>query len=156
MHLASNIAYKGEQCTLGISPSKPASCPTSISCCHWQYAHSNLPANVLCIHLTSLSMIPAFDQALQISASRLATAVCSLCSLLWGKHEGDGMQLTLLQSMGSGFSAACLGPVCTGPFDVIKVSSFCLCSIVCCCCDESGKGSLMHSGAQTAHMANPS
>ncbi|KAL0053669.1 hypothetical protein WJX82_009153 [Trebouxia sp. C0006] len=40
--------------------------------------------------------------------------------LLWGKHEGDGMQLTLLQSMGSGFSAACLGPVCTGPFDVIK------------------------------------
>lgn len=44
------------------------------------------------------------------------------CRLLWGKHEGDGMQLTLLQSMGSGFSAACLGPVCTGPFDVIKVS----------------------------------
>ena len=32
------------------------------------------------------------------------------------------MQLTPLQSMGSGFSAACLGPVCTGPFDVIKAS----------------------------------
>ena len=31
------------------------------------------------------------------------------------------MQLTPLQSMGSGFSAACLGPVATGPFDVIKV-----------------------------------
>ena len=31
------------------------------------------------------------------------------------------MQLTPLQSMGSGFSAACLGPVATGPFDVVKV-----------------------------------
>lgn len=41
--------------------------------------------------------------------------------LLWGKQEGDGRQLTMLQSMGSGFSAACLGPVATGPFDVIKV-----------------------------------
>ncbi len=47
----------------------------------------------------------------------------ALCRLLWGKHEGDGMQLTLTQSMTSGFSAACLGPVCTGPFDVIKVQS---------------------------------
>ena len=42
--------------------------------------------------------------------------------ILWGKHEGDGRQLTLLQSMGSGFSAACLGPFATGPFDVVKVS----------------------------------
>jgi hypothetical protein len=32
------------------------------------------------------------------------------------------MQLTPLQSMGSGFSAACLGPVATGPFDVVKVA----------------------------------
>ena len=38
-------------------------------------------------------------------------------------QEGDGRQLTLVQSMGSGFSAACLGPVATGPFDVVKVSS---------------------------------
>ena len=41
--------------------------------------------------------------------------------LLWGKQEGDGRQLSLLQSMGSGFSAACLGPFATGPFDVVKV-----------------------------------
>ncbi|KIZ05036.1 Succinate/fumarate transporter [Monoraphidium neglectum] len=41
-------------------------------------------------------------------------------SLLWDKHEGDGKMLTPLQSMASGFSAACLGPVATGPFDVIK------------------------------------
>ncbi len=40
--------------------------------------------------------------------------------MLWGKHEGDGKQLTPYQSMASGFSAACLGPVATGPFDVIK------------------------------------
>ena len=42
--------------------------------------------------------------------------------LLWGKLEGDGRQLTMVQSMGSGFSAACLGPFATGPFDVVKVS----------------------------------
>lgn len=29
--------------------------------------------------------------------------------LYWGKHEGDVMQLSPLQSMGSGFSAACIG-----------------------------------------------
>ena len=29
--------------------------------------------------------------------------------LYWGKHEGDAMQLSPLQSMGSGFSAACIG-----------------------------------------------
>ena len=48
--------------------------------------------------------------------------------LLWGKHEGDGMQLTMLQSMGSGFSAACLGPLATGPFDVVKVNLLACCS----------------------------
>ena len=37
------------------------------------------------------------------------------------------MQLTPLQSMGSGFSAACLGPVATGPFDVIKVRTLLCC-----------------------------
>lgn len=41
--------------------------------------------------------------------------------LLWGKLEGDGIQLSMIQSMGSGFSAACLGPLATGPFDVVKV-----------------------------------
>ncbi|KAF8066164.1 SFC1 [Scenedesmus sp. PABB004] len=40
--------------------------------------------------------------------------------LLWGKHEGDGRQLSAAQSMISGFSAAFLGPVATGPMDVIK------------------------------------
>lgn len=39
---------------------------------------------------------------------------------LWGKHEGDHKQLTPMQSMLSGFSAAFLGPVATGPMDVIK------------------------------------
>jgi hypothetical protein len=34
--------------------------------------------------------------------------------MLWGKHEGDGMQLTPTQSMISGFSAAFLGPIATG------------------------------------------
>ena len=41
--------------------------------------------------------------------------------VLWGKHEGDGKQLTPGQSMASGFSAACLGPTVTNPFDVVKV-----------------------------------
>ncbi|KAF5835651.1 mitochondrial substrate carrier protein [Dunaliella salina] len=47
-------------------------------------------------------------------------AKANVDSLLWGKHEGDGKQLTPVQSMISGFSAAFLGPVATGPFDVIK------------------------------------
>ena len=38
----------------------------------------------------------------------------------WGKHEGDARQLAPLQSMASGFSAACIGPIATGPFDVCK------------------------------------
>ena len=41
--------------------------------------------------------------------------------LFFGKEEGDGRTLAPWQSMVSGFSAACLGPVATGPFDVIKV-----------------------------------
>ena len=45
----------------------------------------------------------------------------NLDGVLWGKRDGDGMQLTPLQSMASGFAAACLGPVATGPFDVVKV-----------------------------------
>lgn len=40
--------------------------------------------------------------------------------MLWGKHEGDHKQLTMGQSMASGFLAAFLGPLATGPFDVIK------------------------------------
>ena len=41
-------------------------------------------------------------------------------SLFWGKAEGDGKALTPGQSMVSGFSAACVGPLATGPMDVIK------------------------------------
>ena len=41
--------------------------------------------------------------------------------LFFGKEEGDGRVLKPWQSMLSGFSAACLGPVATGPFDVFKV-----------------------------------
>ena len=41
--------------------------------------------------------------------------------LFFGKIEGDGRQLHPWQSMLSGFSAACIGPCATGPFDVVKV-----------------------------------
>jgi solute carrier family 25 (mitochondrial citrate transporter), member 1 len=41
-------------------------------------------------------------------------------ALYWDKHEGDGRVLAPWQSMMSGFSAAVLGPVATGPFDVVK------------------------------------
>ena len=44
----------------------------------------------------------------------------NLDAIYWGKHEGDGTKLTPVQSMVSGFSAACLGPCATGPFDVVK------------------------------------
>jgi solute carrier family 25 citrate transporter 1 len=39
---------------------------------------------------------------------------------LWGKREGDGFSLAPHQSMVSGFTAACVGPFATGPFDVAK------------------------------------
>ncbi|XP_048225740.1 mitochondrial succinate-fumarate transporter 1 [Ricinus communis] len=40
--------------------------------------------------------------------------------VLWKKHEGDGKVLLPWQSMISGFLAGTAGPVCTGPFDVVK------------------------------------
>lgn len=40
--------------------------------------------------------------------------------VLWKKHEGDGKTLQPWQSMVSGFMAGTCGPVCTGPFDVVK------------------------------------
>ncbi|KAI4302662.1 hypothetical protein MLD38_038383 [Melastoma candidum] len=40
--------------------------------------------------------------------------------LLWKKHEGDGKVLLPWQSMISGFLAGTAGPICTGPFDVVK------------------------------------
>ncbi|CAA6654738.1 unnamed protein product [Spirodela intermedia] len=40
--------------------------------------------------------------------------------ILWKKHEGDGKVLQPWQSMVSGFLAGTAGPICTGPFDVVK------------------------------------
>ncbi|KAF7816327.1 mitochondrial succinate-fumarate transporter 1 [Senna tora] len=40
--------------------------------------------------------------------------------ILWKKHEGDGKMLQPWQSMISGFLAGTVGPICTGPFDVVK------------------------------------
>ncbi|KAF8397260.1 hypothetical protein HHK36_016170 [Tetracentron sinense] len=40
--------------------------------------------------------------------------------ILWKKQEGDGKALQPWQSMVSGFLAGTVGPVCTGPFDVVK------------------------------------
>lgn len=41
-------------------------------------------------------------------------------SLLWDKRDGDGKVLRPSQSMVSGFFAGAIGPLCTGPFDVVK------------------------------------
>ncbi|KAL9247031.1 hypothetical protein vseg_020502 [Gypsophila vaccaria] len=41
-------------------------------------------------------------------------------NVLWKKHEGDGKVLLPWQSMISGFLAGTVGPICTGPFDVVK------------------------------------
>ncbi|CAH1424983.1 unnamed protein product [Lactuca virosa] len=48
------------------------------------------------------------------------TAKNTFDGLLWRKHEGDGKVLQPWQSMISGFLAGTAGPVCTGPFDVVK------------------------------------
>ncbi|XP_022971508.1 mitochondrial succinate-fumarate transporter 1-like [Cucurbita maxima] len=40
--------------------------------------------------------------------------------VLWNRHEGDGKVLQPWQSMVSGFLAGTAGPICTGPFDVVK------------------------------------
>lgn len=50
----------------------------------------------------------------------LFTAKAHVDSLLWGKHDGDGTVLHPMQSMVSGGLAATIGPVATGPFDVMK------------------------------------
>jgi len=60
--------------------------------------------------------------------------------LFFDKIEGDGRQLAPWQSMMSGFSAACIGPFATGPFDVVKARA-CLPSPRCCCaCERSCQG----------------
>ena len=48
------------------------------------------------------------------------TAKNAFDGVLWKKHEGDGQILQPWQSMISGFLAGTAGPVCTGPFDVVK------------------------------------
>ncbi|KAL6003355.1 hypothetical protein ACLOJK_023578 [Asimina triloba] len=48
------------------------------------------------------------------------TAKNAFDGILWQKHEGDGQVLQPWQSMVSGFLAGTAGPVCTGPFDVVK------------------------------------
>lgn len=48
------------------------------------------------------------------------TAKNAFDTMLWKKHEGDGKVLQPWQSMISGFLAGTAGPICTGPFDVVK------------------------------------
>lgn len=48
------------------------------------------------------------------------TAKNGFDAILWKKHEGDGKVLQPWQSMISGFLAGTVGPICTGPFDVVK------------------------------------
>ncbi|CAI8585663.1 unnamed protein product [Vicia faba] len=52
--------------------------------------------------------------------SVMFTAKNSFDVLLWKKNEGDGKVLLPWQSMISGFLAGTAGPICTGPFDVVK------------------------------------
>ena len=55
-----------------------------------------------------------------INQSVMFTAKNSFDGLLWKKHDGDGRVLLPWQSMISGFLAGTAGPICTGPFDVVK------------------------------------
>ncbi|CAI9105888.1 OLC1v1004912C1 [Oldenlandia corymbosa var. corymbosa] len=48
------------------------------------------------------------------------TAKDAFDAMVWKKQEGDGQVLKPWQSMISGFFAGTVGPVCTGPFDVVK------------------------------------
>lgn len=54
------------------------------------------------------------NQAAMFSAKHMFDRV------LWKKQEGDGQVLQPWQSMISGFLAGTAGPICTGPFDVVK------------------------------------
>ncbi|GAB2230298.1 hypothetical protein Droror1_Dr00014559 [Drosera rotundifolia] len=48
------------------------------------------------------------------------TAKYTFDKFLWQRQEGDGKVLLPWQSMISGFLAGTVGPICTGPFDVVK------------------------------------
>ncbi|XP_043697969.1 mitochondrial succinate-fumarate transporter 1-like [Telopea speciosissima] len=55
-----------------------------------------------------------------INQAAMFTAKNAFDVVLWSKHEGDGKVLQPWQSMVSGFMAGTVGPICTGPFDVVK------------------------------------
>jgi solute carrier family 25 (mitochondrial citrate transporter), member 1 len=55
-----------------------------------------------------------------MNQAAMFTAKNTFDIVLWKKHEGDGKVLQPWQSMVSGFLAGTAGPVCTGPFDVVK------------------------------------
>ncbi|KAA8517425.1 hypothetical protein F0562_017718 [Nyssa sinensis] len=55
-----------------------------------------------------------------INQAAMFTAKNTFDRILWKKQEGDGKVLQPWQSMISGFLAGTAGPVCTGPFDVVK------------------------------------
>ncbi|KAG5552476.1 hypothetical protein RHGRI_010530 [Rhododendron griersonianum] len=55
-----------------------------------------------------------------INQAAMFTAKNAFDRVLWDKQEGDGKVLQPWQSMISGFLARVAGPVCTGPFDVVK------------------------------------
>ncbi|GAB2296627.1 Mitochondrial succinate-fumarate transporter [Dionaea muscipula] len=48
------------------------------------------------------------------------TAKYTFDKIMWHRQEGDGKVLQPWQSMISGFLAGTVGPMCTGPFDVVK------------------------------------
>lgn len=55
-----------------------------------------------------------------INQAVMFTAKSSFDALLWDKHEGDACTVQPWQSMVSGFLSGFVGPICTGPFDVVK------------------------------------
>ena len=55
-----------------------------------------------------------------INQSVMFTSKNSFDGLLWKKHDGDGRVLLPWQSMISVFLAGTVGPICMGPFDVVK------------------------------------
>ncbi|XP_057867567.2 mitochondrial succinate-fumarate transporter 1 [Cryptomeria japonica] len=55
-----------------------------------------------------------------INQAAMFTAKNAFDVVLWKKHEDDRRTLQPWQSMISGFLAGTAGPICTGPFDVVK------------------------------------
>ncbi|KAF8730968.1 hypothetical protein HU200_016843 [Digitaria exilis] len=55
-----------------------------------------------------------------VNQAAMFTCKSKFDAMLWGKREGDGKALGVEESLVSGFLAAAVGPICTGPFDVVK------------------------------------